>query len=389
MSKARNYVQQTRTFFRDYTEGVDADQFRRLFDRDVADAYELLARDRDDEEPKGDFARWLYRSKVVFLGLSYKLNPTRRLIFAVSLLLALIGLVADDPISLRGEHLSISLDFSPLFFLASISGLILVLTMELVDRVRVRDEIEIARQLQRDLLPDEVPAIAGYHVAHSYRTANTIGGDYYDLLPTPDGRVAVVIGDASGHGIAAGLLMAIANASLKTALDLDPSPAAVVALLNRALYRTGDRRAFMTLFYGLLDTGTGEIEYICAGHPFPLLRRAGGEVEEFGTGQFPLGMRPVLEVEVHRAQLEDGDLLLLFSDGLPEALDRDENAFGFERVRALLAATGSPQTIHDRILSAFEQHLGGETLTDDLTLVAMTRSLLPPPPPIAAEQEEE
>ncbi len=289
-----------------------------------------------------------------------------------------------------GGRFSISLEFSPLFFLSSIAGLILVLTMELVDRIRVRDELEVARELQRDLLPDRVPEVAGYHVAHSYRTANTIGGDYYDLLPTPDGRVAVVVGDASGHGIAAGLLMAIANATLKTALDLDPSPCAVMALLNRALYRTGDRRAFMTLFYSVLDPATGELEYACAGHPYPMLRRAGGAVEELGTGQLPLGMRPELDVESASTRLEDGDLLMLFSDGLPEAVGRGGEAFGFERLRHLLTNVGSPQVIHDRVLMAFDQHRAGEALNDDFTLVVLTRQMEPPPPPGApADSEEE
>jgi len=390
MSKARRYVQQTRTFFKDYTEGADADQFRRLFDRDVADAYQVLSRDRDEPEPSDGFSLWMHRAKVLFLGLSYKLQPTRRVIFAISLILALLGLIDDDPVSYSGERFSISIEFSPLFFLASILGLVLVLTMELVDRIRVRDELEVARQLQRDLLPDQVPEVEGYEVAHSYRTANTIGGDYYDLLPTPDGRIAVVVGDASGHGIAAGILMAIANATLKTALDLDPNPEPVIELLNRALFRTGDRRAFMTLFYGVLDPATGRLDYACAGHPFPLLRRAGGELEELGTGQLPLGMRPELPVESQSVELDDGDLLVLFSDGLPETVGRDGEAFGFERLRTLLTDVGSPHRIHDRILMAFDQHLGSESLRDDFTLVVMARQpgagsasaqRLPPPPP--------
>jgi hypothetical protein len=381
MSKARRYVQQTRTFITDYTEGADADQFRRLFNRDVADAYQVLNRDRDDEEPTDELALWTHRAKVVFLGLSYKLQPTRRLIFAGSLLLALFGLIADDPLTYSGERLSVSIEFSPIFFLASIASLVLVLTMELVDRIRVRDELEVARELQSDLLPDEVPDVPGFQVAHSYRTANTIGGDYYDLLPTPDGRIAVVVGDASGHGIAAGLLMALANASLKTAIDLDPAPVAVIRLLNRALFRTGDRRAFMTLFYSVLDPVSGDLEYICAGHPFPLLRRAGGAIEELGTGQLPLGMRPELDVSTQTVHLDDGDLLVLFSDGLPEAIGEQGEAFGFDRIRTLLGGIGSPQTIHDRILMAFDQHLGGESLTDDLTLLVMARNLVPSRPP--------
>jgi hypothetical protein len=144
MSKTRGYVEQTRDFLRESTPGAGPDEFKRLFDRDVADAYEVLARDRTDAEPTDDLSRWLHRAKVVFLGLSYKLHPTRRIIFALSLLLALLGLFDNDPLTYDGERLSIALEFSPLFFLASIAGLVLVLTMELVDRIRVRDELEVA-----------------------------------------------------------------------------------------------------------------------------------------------------------------------------------------------------------------------------------------------------
>ncbi|TNF76704.1 MAG: hypothetical protein EP299_05165 [Acidobacteria bacterium] len=186
-----------------------------------------------------------------------------------------------------------------------------LLVIELVDRVRVRDELEVARKLQSDLLPESSPVMEPYRFAHSYRTANEVGGDYYDFQRLPDGRLALLIGDASGHGIAAGLLMAIANATLKTALDLDPEPRAVATLLNGALYRTGDRRAFMTLFYGLLEPDTGHLQYICAGHPFPLLRRAGGEIEELGEGTLPLGLRRTVEVSTKSVTIEPGDLLVL------------------------------------------------------------------------------
>ena len=130
----------------------------------------------------------------------------------------------------------------------SITGLVFLLVLELADRVVVRDELEVARELQRELMPQQAPDVPGYSFAFSYRTANTIGGDYYDFLPLPDGRLALIVGDASGHGIAAGLLMAIANSSLKLGLDLDPDPAAVADVVNRALCGTGGTRAFMTLF---------------------------------------------------------------------------------------------------------------------------------------------
>src|SRR4029077_18470271 len=115
--------------------------------------------------------------------------------------------------------------------------------------------------------------------------------------------------DASGHGMAAGLVMAIANATLKTALGLDPSPERVLALLNRTLCRTGTNRTFMSIFYALLTSATGQMEYVSAGHPFPLLRHADGRVRELANGGFPLGMRDPLPVVPRHVTLEPGDLL--------------------------------------------------------------------------------
>jgi sigma-B regulation protein RsbU (phosphoserine phosphatase) len=371
VSRAQTYLRETRQFLRNYTDGLNVRDLRRLFDRDAVEAYAVLARDQAADEPEDDLRRFFYRVKVVFLGISSKLTPARRLIFAVSLLSALMGLVNKAVVSFGGG--GVPFGSIGAWFLLSYAGLLFLLVMELVDRVRVRDELEVARQLQADLLPHRSPEIPGFQFAHSYRTANEVGGDYYDFQQLPDGRLALVVGDASGHGIAAGLLMAIANATLKTAVDVDPAPEKVAELLNRTLFRTGDHRAFMTLFYALLDPSSGELEYVCAGHPFPLLRRAGGEVEELGTGALPLGLRAETELQAGRSSLGVGDLLVLFSDGLPESIDAQQDAYGFDRMRRVLATPGSSAGIHDRILQDFETHVGSEPLTDDLTLVVIAR----------------
>jgi hypothetical protein len=373
--KAQKAVTQARQFVREYTHGLNVRDLRRMFDEDATHAYKVLIRDYDPRlEPEESKRRFLYRAKVVFLGLSYKLSPARRILFLAALLFAILGLANALDLDFGTPLTHIHVEFSPLWFLLSIGALLWLLIIELVDRVRVRDELEVARKLQSDLLPESSPEVEPYHFAHSYRTANEVGGDYYDFQQLPDGRLALLIGDASGHGIAAGLLMAIANATLKTALDLDPEPRAVASLLNGALYRTGDRRAFMTLFYGLLDPETGELQFVCAGHPFPLLRRAGGEIEELGEGTLPLGLRKSVEVSTGTVTIGPGALLVLFTDGLPEAVNGPHGeAFGFVRMRELLKAVGSPGVIHDRILLAFDQHVGPEPLTDDITLVVMSR----------------
>ena len=358
-------------FYEDFTDGLTREELRRLFGRDAVQVYRVLTREQDlSKEPAGRFRRFFFRAKVVFLGLSYKLTPARRVLFAVSIIAVLLGLLQFRA---RVGAQDISVNISPFWFLVSVAGLTFLLALELVDRVLVRDELEVARQLQRDLLPSKTPELPGFRLAHSYRTANEIGGDYYDFLPLPDARLALVIGDASGHGMAAGLLMAIANAALKLAIEVDPSPERVAALLNRVLCRTGDRRAFMSLFYGLLTPSSGHLEYVCAGHPFPLLRRAAGEVEELGKGGLPLGIRDVVELTRAEVTLGGGDLLLLYSDGLPESVNAAGEAFGFERLRDLLRVKGEAQAIHDRVLHALDTHLAGESLTDDVSVVVVAK----------------
>jgi phosphoserine phosphatase RsbU/P len=364
-------VARLQTFFREYTDGLNPRDVRRLFNRDAAQAYDVLTREHSLEaEPKKGLKRFLFRAKLAFLGLSYKLTPARRLLFAGSLLAFIIGLTGNNTFSSK----RIIIEFSPFWFAVSLGGMIFLLALELVDRVRVRDELQIARELQSELMPHDLPALPGYGFAHSYRTANEVGGDYYDIMALSDGRLALVVGDASGHGMAAGLVMAIANATLKTALDQDPSPDRVLALLNRTLCRTGTNRTFMSVFFAVLEPSTGEMEYVSAGHPFPLLRHANGRIEELGNGGFPLGMRDPLPLVTRRVTLEPGDLLVLYTDGLPEAVDSlGKTAFGYERIRAALELGGSPQEVHDAILRAFDRHVGDEPLRDDLTLEVIAR----------------
>jgi hypothetical protein len=371
-----------RSFVRDYTAGLREEDVRGLFQRDAAEAWAVLTRDQEAAPgARHGLSRLLFAARVFFLGLSYKLSPARRLLFVAALACALFGVVAGFNVSVAEGSFSLRFEAAPLWYLLAVGCLVFLLALELVDRVRVRDELEVARQLQVDLLPREAPRVPGYGFAHAYRTANEVGGDYYDFQPLDDGRLALVIGDASGHGMAAGLLMAIANATLHTALDLDPTPERVAGVLNRALYRAGDRRAFMSVFYGLLEPASGRLRYVCAGHPFPLLRRAGGAVEELGCGGLPLGIRRELAVTVESTVVEPGDLLLFYTDGLPEAVDAESRALGFDAVTRQVAAGGTPEAVRDRLLALFDGHRGAAAPRDDLSLVVLARHAAPPPPP--------
>ena len=374
-------LRDARDFVRDYTSGVRGGDLQRLFREDAADAYQVLTRDQPkvpaDAEGPGAFFR---RAKLLFLGLSYQLSPPRRLLFALAAVLALLG--ACDIEMTTGGGVTVGTSAAPLFLSVGILGFLLAL--ELVDRVRVRDELEVARQLQRQILPREAPAVAGWEIAHSYRNANAVGGDYYDFRRLDDGRIALVAGDASGHGIAAGLLMVIAHSTLTLALDEDPHPQAVLPLVNRAIGSAGGQRAFLTLFYGLLDPATGRLDFVCAGHPFPLLRRRGGSVAELGRGALPLGIRPRIDVAPESVTLEPGEILLVYSDGIPESVSRASGeTFGFDRLRGLVAQGGTARSVHDRVVGAYDTFLAGEPQADDISLIVLRRTdrAEPPPPP--------
>jgi hypothetical protein len=365
--KAKRWFQEAERFVRSYTEGMRESEFSRLFEQDAVRAFDVVTREHDRaQEPENDLGRFLHRTRIFFLGLSFKLSPPRRLLFAICVVLALIGVLSVD----FGNIVTVR---NAVVFLLSIAGLVLLLVLELADRVVVRDELEVARELQRELLPRKGPDVPGYEFAFSYRTANTIGGDYYDFLHLEDGRLVIVMGDASGHGIAAGLLMAIANSALKLGFDTDSDPAAAAKLVNKALCRTGGRRAFMTLFCGVLETDSGRLSFVCAGHPFPFLRRADGTITELGTGALPLGIRMELELELNDAIIAPDDTLLLYTDGVVETLNAAGDSFGFERLQKELALGGSGAVIHDRVLRELDRYRGDEPVYDDRSLVVIRR----------------
>lgn len=358
----------TKQFFREYTDGVDVGRVHTVLGRDVTRAYAVLTRDHPGSgQPKGRIGRVWDQAKRLFLGLSYKLSPARRVLFAVAMVLAVIGVQQQFTI----ESIKTHLVSPPLPLLLSIGALVFLIILELADRVLVRDELEVARQLQAELIADCSPEVDGWAFAFSYRTANTIGGDYYEFIPLPGGRLFVAAGDASGHGIAAGLVMAVASATLKLAVDQRPDPVSVAEMVNGALYRTGGPRAFMTLFCGLLEPTTGDFRFVCAGHPFPLHRRSDGSLAELGTGCLPLGFRSAAPLQASSVTIGPGDALVIYSDGIPEMLDGEGRAFGFDRLREVVGLGGSAQKIHDDILRAVDAFAGDVPALDDRSLVVI------------------
>jgi serine phosphatase RsbU (regulator of sigma subunit) len=344
----------------------------------------LTAEDRVAfEKPAGRVRRAFRTFNSVLYGLARRLAPARRVVFLVVLLCLGLSLCGPefhwtDENDEDGKHrkTSYSLDFDASFLMVSTVLLGLLLGMELVDKINYRDELELARDLQASLIPKELPRTTSFAVGAHNEIANTVGGDIYDFVPLPDGRLAVLFGDASGHGMAAGLVMAVAHAAFRTQLEVDASPAAMLGTLNRILCRTGGPRAFFSCVYLVLsDDGTfaGSV----AGHPQPLLLASDGSVKaRIGKGAYPLGIRPKLTWTVESGKVEAREALFLHSDGLTESRNESGEEFGEARVESLLRqfAPYEPQGEADAIAGSLKAFRGRVLADDDVSIAIIRRS---------------
>jgi serine phosphatase RsbU (regulator of sigma subunit)/CHASE1-domain containing sensor protein/anti-sigma regulatory factor (Ser/Thr protein kinase) len=241
----------------------------------------------------------------------------------------------------------------------------------------VEQELGTARSIQHALLPKDLPKLEGWKIAYHYQPAREVGGDFYDFLRLDDGRVGLVIGDVSGKGIAAALVMANTQSVLRAvARRGNVAPGRVLAEANEVLYAYIPSGTFVTCFYGVLDLENGRLVYANAGHDPPYSQR-GGDEQELRARGMPLGLMPDMPYEEKEAVLAAGDDLLLYSDGLVEAHDTKGDMFGFPRLRRLIMAqsTGSGEELIDVLLAELTSFTGADAeQEDDITLVTLERS---------------
>jgi Stage II sporulation protein E (SpoIIE) len=245
----------------------------------------------------------------------------------------------------------------------------------IVERERVKAEIDAANRIQAALLPLDVPELTGASVASHYRAATEIGGDYFDFLPQRNGEIGIAFGDVSGHGLTSGIVMAMAKAALLVQAGVDPSPRVVLEVLNDVVIRTAPKRILMTFFFGLLDPATHTLRFSSAGHLDPYVYRAASRrVEPLSSWGFPLGVRRREPFREHIVDLYPGDRLILYSDGLIEAVDDDGEPFGFERFERVLAECGhlSAEDIKKSLLGAVRKFTRNRPPEDDQTLVVVS-----------------
>jgi serine phosphatase RsbU (regulator of sigma subunit)/CHASE1-domain containing sensor protein/anti-sigma regulatory factor (Ser/Thr protein kinase) len=241
----------------------------------------------------------------------------------------------------------------------------------------VEQELGTARSIQHALLPKDLPKLEGWKIAYHYQPAREVGGDFYDFLSLDDGRVGIVIGDVSGKGIAAALVMANTQSVLRAvARRGSTAPGQVLAEANEVLYAYIPSGTFVTCFYGILDPESGRIVYANAGHDPPYLQRDGDAQELMARGM-PLGLMPDMPYEEKESVLVAGDDLLFYSDGLVEAHDPKGEMFGFPRLRKLIMAqsAGGGEELVDFLLAELTRFTGEDSeQEDDITLVTLERS---------------
>ena len=323
-------------------------------------------RDEIEVEPKR-WKRFIRAANAIVFGLTRRLQPVRRLVFVLAFLLFLF----QFDVHVSRQHWSVQIGGGGLVAFLLVT---LLLALELVDKIRFRDELELARELQASLLPKTLPELPAFELAAWNRVANMVGGDVYDFVPLPDGRLAVLFGDASGHGMAAGLVMAVAHAGFRTQLETDPSPEAMIPAMNRLLCRTGGRRSFFSCVY-LLASPDGSLRITVSGHPQVLkVNERGNVLERIGKGSYPLGVRAEMSWPADVSALACGELLLLYSDGLTEARnDRDEE-FGEERLEGTLRLfAGVPAASLVAELSAAVTRFCGRIAPEDDVSIAVLR----------------
>ena len=249
------------------------------------------------------------------------------------------------------------------------------LTEEQMERERLEREQQVASEIQQRFLPAAAPQVDGYELQGISFPCYEIGGDYYDFIQREDGRLVVALGDVSGKGTAAALLMSSLHAAVHAQADTHDSLVKTIQAVNRYLTESIPPNRFVTLFYAELDPQKGELTFLNAGHNPPLIVHAGGTMEQLASGGLPLGIMEDAEFREGRTQLLYGDVLVIYSDGVSEAVNPSGEEFGPTRLYEVVARNldASAGGIRDRIESALTKFCQGTPAADDITLVIVKR----------------
>jgi serine phosphatase RsbU (regulator of sigma subunit)/predicted ester cyclase len=252
------------------------------------------------------------------------------------------------------------------------------LEQEMRERERVEQEMRVARRIQQGSLPEGVPSLGGWQIDPYYQPAREVGGDFYEFYQLGDGRVGFAVGDGTGKGVPAAILMTGTSAYLGgVAAASGSSPGETLALANEALFARIPPNMFVTCFYAILDPKSASLTYANAGHDLPYLHR-NGDAEELRARGMPLGIMPGMSYEEREVSLSEGNCVLFYSDGLVEAHNPKGEMFGFPRLRELVAQHGEERSLGNFLLEELYSFVGESwEQEDDITLLTLRRSATP------------
>ena len=348
-------------FWTRVTEGLAAEDLWAQFTSGARASYDLYAAELDWARFEGHHGpkRTVAIARALFWAMLLKLSPPRRLFLLIVLALPPLAAVITQT-----EALLLLLPI----------GLMILLALELADRVTMKRDLEIARDIQRWLVPSTPPSLPGIDIAFATRPANTVSGDYYDAFPRPGDRLMLAVADVAGKSVPAALLMATIQASLRTLAEERATLLELVRGLNR--YASAHSLAgarFTTAFLAELDLTTLELAYVNAGHVPPVLLRASGGFERLEDGGLPLGIRAEASYDSGRVKLERGDLLAILTDGVTEAENERGEEYGEERLLELFGrpAQASAGAALKEIMSAVDAFVGAARQHDDITALVL------------------
>jgi len=363
-------------FWQRVTEGLEVSQLWSQFEAEARASYRLYSKDVEAKTPDGltHRGRHLHVVKEFFWAVFEKLSPSRR----VLLLVALILMVIPHSGFSNGESgRAYAVEFDPHFWSALL--LLIVLMLEIADRVVMKRDLQIAREIQTWLLPGTPPQIPGLVISYATRPANTVAGDYYDVFPRPgrtpdENRVVLAVADVAGKSIPAAMLMATFQASLKTLSTAQVALPELAANMNRyACQNSQGGLRFTTAFLAEYDTANRTVHYINAGHNNPILRRASGQIERLDVGGLPFGILPEVKYESATVALAPGDWLVIFTDGVVEAENARQEEFGESRLLSTIEAgkSDTPAALLKRLMAELDLFVGSTPQHDDVTCLLL------------------
>lgn len=358
------------------TEGLALNQLWSQFEKDARASYRLYAKDVEAKpgEIEQPGRRFIHVAQQFFWAVLEKLTPARRLLLLVAMLLLIFNPQFDWHDQSGNMHI-VSFDFR------LYGGLLLlfILILEVGDRVVMKRDLQIAREIQTWLLPNEPPKVPGIEVAFQTRPANTVAGDYYDMFVRPKGapnedHVLLAVADVAGKSIPAAMLMATFQASLRTLSVTQSSLPELVRSINRyACTNSQGGLRFTTAFLAELDPATRTLTYINAGHNQPMLCRKSGALERLDAGGLPIGITADATYQSASVVVAPGDWLVIFTDGVVEAMNTRGDEYGEPRLLAVVATSsaGTPGQMMQRIMTDLDLFVGNTPQHDDVTCLLL------------------